>query len=130
MTRFDKRVYPAVDRADELSTRPDFAILIYPGGIADKQSGALTEDVSVTNDTPPCFIAIANDDRNGSENAIYLYQALKKAGVSAELHVYGEGGHGFGIRPGAAPHASWPARVEDWMRNRGLFTAVDATPQK
>ena len=59
---------------------------------------------------------IAHDDRNGSENAVYMYLALKKAGVNAELHVYSEGGHGFGIRPGNAPHTSWPARVEDWMK--------------
>lgn len=128
-TNFDKRVYEPVDEMDKADTRPDFVVLIYPGGIVKRNSEvpALTDDVKVTKDTPQTFIAIATDDRNGSENAVYMYLALKKAGVNAELHVYSEGGHGFGIRPGAAPHTTWPARVQDWLKARKIITQAPST---
>lgn len=131
-TNFDKRMYEPVDAMDQTGTRPDFAVLIYPGGIIDRKSGtpAVSEDVRVSKDTPPTFLSISHDDRGGSENAVDLYLALKKAGVPAELHVYGEGGHGYGIRPGNAPHASWPARVADWMGQRGLFKPAAAAAEK
>ena len=129
-TNFDKRTYDPVDEMDKADTRPDFAVLIYPGGIAQRDSAtpAVTPDVHVSKDTPQTFLSISNDDRGGSENAVYMYLALKKAGVLAELHVYGEGGHGYGIRPGKAPHASWPARVADWMTERGLFKPAAEVP--
>jgi acetyl esterase/lipase len=127
-TNFDKRMYEPVDDMDKADTRPDFAVLIYPGGIVPKRSDvpALTDDVKVSKDTPPTFLAIADNDRNGPENAVYMYLALKKAGVSAELHVYSEGGHGFGIRPGTAPHTTWPARVQDWMAFHGFLKSTKA----
>jgi acetyl esterase/lipase len=125
-TQFDTRSYPKVDAADDLSARPDLAIAIYPGGIYNRNAASpgLTPDVRPTKDTPPTFIAIATDDRNGSENGVYFYLALKNAGVNAELHVYAEGGHGFGIRPGSAPHTTWPARVEDWLRLKKFIPAA------
>lgn len=125
-TNFDTRSYPRVDAADDVSSRPDLAIAIYPGGIFNKNAAApgLTPDVHPSRDTPPTFIAIATDDRNGSENGVYLYLALKNAGVNTELHVYAEGGHGFGIRPGNAPHTTWPARVEDWLRLKKFIPAA------
>lgn len=99
------------------------AVLIYPGGIIQRDSEvpAVTPDVRVAKDTPPTFLSISHDDRGGSVNAVYLYLALKRAGVPAELHVWGEGGHGYGIRPGTAPHTTWPARAADWMTVRGLL---------
>ena len=54
------------------------------------------------------------------------YLALKRAGVPAELHVYEAGGHGFGLRPTGKNSATWPARCEDWMRDRGLIKATAA----
>lgn len=136
-TNFEKRMYDPLDDTDNASARPDFAVLIYPGGIARRggEIGMVSADVHVSKDTPPTFLSISHDDRNGSENAIYLYLALKNAGVSAELHVWSEGGHGYGIRPGSAPHASWPARVADWMAARGILkrppeTARPTSPEK
>lgn len=128
-TNFDQRKYDAIDDIDKAETRPDFAVLIYPGGIAVRgsETPAVTPDVRVSKDTPPTFLAISNDDRGGPENAVYLYLALKRVGVPAELHVYGEGGHGYGIRPGNAPHASWPARVADWMIARKILQPTAAS---
>jgi acetyl esterase/lipase len=127
-TNFDKLMYPPLDDMDKNSTRPDFALAMYPGGIAQKGGGdAVSSDVHPSKQTPPTFIMIADNDPNGSENGVYLYLALHRAGVPTELHVYGEGGHGFGIRPGTAPHTTWPARAEDWMRARGLFKPARPT---
>ena len=129
-TNFDHRMYEPVDAMDEAPTRPDFAILIYPGGIFSRDAAkpGLTPDVRVSKETPPTFLSISHDDRGGSENAVYLYLALKQAGVPAELHVFGEGGHGYGIRPGKEPHATWPARAADWMNQRGLLHPASAAP--
>jgi acetyl esterase/lipase len=112
-TNFTQLSYPPVDTVDKVSNRPDFCIVAYPGGLVKTGSSDLGKEIHVTKDTPPMFIVQANDDRVGSENSVYLYLALKEAGVPAELHIYGEGGHGFGMRPGTAPHNSWPQRCED-----------------
>lgn len=125
MTNFDKRTYEPVDEMDKTETRPDFALLIYPGGIAQRNTDvpALTEDVKISKDTPPTFLSISHDDRGGAEQAVYTYLVLKKAGVSAELHVWSEGGHGYGIRPSNAPHGNWPERAAAWMKQRGFLSA-------
>lgn len=129
MTNFDKRVYEPVDEMDKAPTRPDFAFLIYPGGIAQRNSEApaLTEDVKITKDAPPTFLSISHDDRGGAEQAVYTYLLLKRAGVPAELHVWGEGGHGYGIRPSNAPHGNWPERAAAWMKHRGYLGRGPAT---
>ena len=130
ITGFGKRMYEAIDEVDRAPTRPDFAVVIYPGGILQRANGAeapaLNPEIQVTKDAPPTFLTISHDDRGGSEQAVYLYLALKRAGVPAELHVWGEGGHGYGIRPGSAPHTTWPTRVADWMAFRGLLKPADA----
>lgn len=122
-TNFDKRSYEPIDDMDKADIRPDFAILIYPGGIApkDRSQVGLSEDVHVSKDTPPTILVMANNDPVGPENAVYMYLALKRAGVPAELHIYAEGGHGFGMHKSDAPHGSWTKRIEDWMADRGIL---------
>ncbi len=131
ITGFEQRMYAALDEIDRAPTRPDFSIIIYPGGVLQRGNGteppALNPEIRVTKGTPPTFLAISHDDRGGSEQAVYLYLALKRAGVAAELHVWGEGGHGYGIRPGTAPHTTWPARAADWMAFRGLLKPTPIT---
>jgi formylglycine-generating enzyme required for sulfatase activity/acetyl esterase/lipase len=128
-TNFDKRMYDPIDDIDKSETRPDFAALIYPGGIFARNANppGLSADVHVSKTTPPTFLDQSTDDHDGSENVVYMYLALKNAGVPAELHVFGEGGHGYGIRPGTAPHATWPARLQDWMTFRGYLKAKPAS---
>ncbi|MBI3855704.1 MAG: alpha/beta hydrolase [Planctomycetes bacterium] len=124
-TNYDRRAYDAVDDADKASCRPDFAVLIYPGGILDKQDKEkLRDQIRVTKDTPPSFLAVATDDQGSAPGTVRLYLALRAAGVPAELHIYGAGGHGFGMRKMDKPCASWPQRCEEWMRSRGLLTAA------
>ncbi|QOV92550.1 alpha/beta hydrolase [Humisphaera borealis] len=118
-TNFDKRSYQAFDDADKQSCRPDFAVIIYPGGTIVKDTFELKPEIRVSDKTPPSFIAMASDDRVNSDNCIALYNAMKKAGVPVEMHLYAKGGHGFGIRPTAGPAATWPKRCEEWMKVMG-----------
>jgi acetyl esterase/lipase len=117
-THYDKRLYPTVDAADQLSCRPDFAVIVYPGYLADSEHSFLDKlDIHPTAQTPPTFIVQAEDDPVHVENSTTYFLALKAAKVPAELHIYAEGGHGYGLRPQAKwPVTTWPNRVEDWLR--------------
>ncbi|MDY3561825.1 SMP-30/gluconolactonase/LRE family protein [Gemmata sp. JC673] len=123
-TNGDRRSYEPVDGADKLSCRPDFAVLIYPGGVVDRENKEqLAPEIRVSKDTPPCFFALAYNDNGPLDGSLKMIAALKKAGVPAELHVYSAGGHGFGMRAAEKPHATWPARCAEWMRAEGFLTA-------
>ena len=112
-TRFDKGKDTAADPVERESSRPDFAILAYPGTRA--------ENVHIRPDTPPTFLVQAYDDRIGSERSAEYFLLLKKAGVPAELHIYRHGGHGFGIRDRKIPTSTWPARLQEWMADSGYL---------
>jgi len=122
-TRFDRRVYPAVDAADQESCRPDFAVALYPGHLFDYQKSALNADVHITRDTPPTFLLHAeNDNVDGVSNSLVYFDELKNAGVPAELHLYAEGGHAFGLRQTKVPITAWPRLVETWLRTIGMIS--------
>src|SRR5262249_42309994 len=118
-TNPDKRSYETIDAIDQVSCRPDFAVLIYPGGVVKRNSTELSPEIRIGADTPPSFLVHAAND--AADNSLYMYLALRKAKVPAELHLYGSGGHGFGMRPGTKPAASWPKRCEDWLRDQGIL---------
>jgi len=121
-THFDKRLYPAVDAADQESCRPDFAIAVYPGHLwyANKAS-VLNPNVPVTSDTPPTFLLQAqNDPVDSVNNSLVYYIALKNAGVPVEMHLYAQGKHGFGLRRTELPITRWPALVETWLQTIGM----------
>jgi acetyl esterase/lipase len=124
-TNSDKRSYEPTDDADKASCRPDFAVLIYPGYLLAKDStkdkSELAPDVRVSKESPPTFFAHAGDDPVTPLSSVVMYQALKKAGVPAELHVYASGGHGFGLRPTGRPCATWPQRCAEWMKAQGIL---------
>jgi acetyl esterase/lipase len=123
-TNFDKRAYEPIDAVDQLSCRPDFGVAIYPGGVIQKGTdGELAPEIRVSKQTPPMFIAQASDDP-GSDNSVYLYLALKKAGVPVELHEYTKGGHGFGIKQTGKPSATWIDRCAEWMRSEGILSSA------
>jgi acetyl esterase/lipase len=113
--------YEPIDAIDKLSARPDFAVLIYPAYLTTPKRDALADNVTVTKQTPPMFLAHAGDDPVPAESSVLLYLALKKAGVKAELHVYDRGGHGYGLRRTGLPVADWPKRCEEWLRVQGLL---------
>jgi len=118
----EQRTYPAIDGADEVSCRPDFAILIHPGYLTLKDEGdKVAPDVKVSSNSPPTFIVMTQDDPVRVENAVFYFMALKQANVPSELHVYPTGGHGYGLRRTEHFVTTWPDRAADWMRSRGLL---------
>jgi len=116
-THFDQRLYDPIDAADGLSCRPDFAAMVYPGYLAlAEKNFAPNADIHPTDQTPPSFVVQAEDDPVHVENAVVYFLALKNAKVPAELHIYAEGGHGYGLRRTALPVTTWPLSVETWLR--------------
>ena len=104
------------DPIDRENSKPAFQALIYP---------AIPRDLKLSKETPPSFLACGENDRqNISQGLPELYLALKKAGASAELHVYAGVGHGFGLRESTrGPVAGWLARFREWMDARNLTKA-------
>ena len=118
----DTRTYRPIDDADRFSSRPNFALLIYPAYLlAEKGSSRLAPEVSVSPATPRTFLAMAMDDPIGPKNAVFYALALKKAGVPAELHLYPRGGHGYGLRKTADLVTTWPDRAAEWLQAEGLL---------
>ena len=116
-THFDQRLYGPVDASDQLSCRPDFAVIVYPGYLAiSEQNFAANPEIHVTEKTPPSFIVQAEDDPVHVENSTVYFLALKNARVPAEMHLYAQGGHGYGLRKTELPVTRWPELVETWMR--------------
>ncbi len=127
LTRYDAEVYEAVDEADRESARPDVVMLGYafnvvaprPGGtIAVSAETGRALDERVRAGLAPTFLVHAADDRTVPvANSLDMFRALTAAGVPAELHVYQEGGHGFGFSlPADHPASRWPDAFEAWLR--------------
>jgi endo-1,4-beta-xylanase len=118
-TRYDDGNLAATDPIDRPSDKPAFQVLMYPGGLTPEI------EAKVTKDTPPAFLLCGADDRDDiAQQLPQLFIALKKAGVSAELHEYAGVGHGFGLRlsqNGGLSH--WPELLLQWMDTRGLLRA-------
>jgi endo-1,4-beta-xylanase len=112
-TRFDAGNDSSSDPIDRASSRPDFAVVVYPGF----RPGTIT----VPKDAPPTFLVCADNDRSHVVTTVNLYLDLEKQGVSSEMHIYAVGGHGFGMRQSALPVASWPDRLAQWMVDRKLM---------
>lgn len=118
-THNDQPAYDVRDAVAAVSCRPDFAVLVYPGGLVDKETGKLLPAFPVTKQTPPMMMVHAANDR--PQPSIAMFQALQAAGVPAELHVYSTGGHGFGMRPSDNPCHTWPDRCADWLKVQGFL---------
>ena len=84
------------------------------------------DQIRVSKDTPPSFLVVSTDDNGSAPGPIVLFQALRAAGVAAELHVYATGGHGYGMRKMDKPCATWPLRCEEWLRSRGLLKTAES----
>ena len=113
--------YRPVDAVDTLSSRPDFAIALYPGHLC-RAGGALDPGLRVTKQTPPTFLLQAWDDPVDKIcNSTVYARALDDAGVPTEVHLFAKGGHAFGLRRNAHPVAAWPALVERWLAEIGIL---------
>lgn len=114
-------VYAPVDAIDRVSSRPDFAIALYPGHLC-REGGTLDPGIHVTRDTPPTFLLQAWDDPvDDICNSTVYARALDAAGVQAEVHLFAKGGHAFGLRQTPHPLAIWPSLVEKWLAERAIL---------
>jgi acetyl esterase/lipase len=142
-THFDGGEARASDPIDRVSSRPDFLVLCYPvvsftsfvhqgskrNLLGDNPDAKLVESLSnetqVTAQTPPTFLFHTNADTGvPAENSIMFFMALRKAGVPAEIHIYEKGPHGVGLAQTDEALSSWPARLADWLRGRGLLNSA------
>ncbi len=134
-THFDAGDSAAADAIDHASSRPDFLILCYPvislaapythTGSRDKLLGktpdpdllrSLSNETQVTRETPPTFLFHTDEDTSvPAENSLVFYEALRKAGVPAELHIYRKGGHGTGLAQDIPGTCDWPDRCQTWI---------------
>jgi len=112
--------YPVT--AGEPSCRPDFGILVYPAYLAAPDRQRDRPQIRSEQKPGPVFLVHAADDQLGPENSIEFFLDLKRAGVPGELHVYQQGGHGFGMLKRGQPVHDWPARCAEWMRVQGWLT--------
>ena len=113
-TRYDDAGGQPGDEIDRESPKPAFQALIYP---------AIPREMRLSKETPPAFLACGeNDRRNIAQGLPELYLAMKRAGASAELHVYAGVGHGFGVRESArGAVAGWVARFREWLDTPGVL---------
>ncbi|MCI0459232.1 MAG: alpha/beta hydrolase [Gemmataceae bacterium] len=140
-TQFDDGKKDAADPIDREGCRPDFLVLVYPvitltgpyahngsrnnllGKDADpKLVESLCNEKRVTGRTPPTFLVHTTEDTGvPPENSLLFYQALRKAKVPAELHVYEKGRHGLGLGPKEMAFSSWPERCAAWLKARKIL---------
>lgn len=128
LLRPDALTYEALDGADRLSPRPDFAGFVYPGlhTITQPDGKTVPLESLVNHATPPCFILHAADDQSVPvAGSLSLFSALKAANVPAEMHIFDEGGHGFGIRLVAGkPAEAWPDLFLRWGEQHHFFRGL------
>ena len=121
-TSFDKRTYEPIDDVDQISCRPDFSIPVYSGYFKAKDKDELAAGLRIPTNTPPVFLVHGGDDIvSPPENSVLMYLALKRAGVPAELHVFANTTHDFGVRTNDHPHSKWTACCVDWLRDGGFL---------
>lgn len=112
-TRFDAGKPDASDPIDRISSRPDFAVDVYPGF----PEGMIT----VPKDAPQTFLVCADDDPTHVVTTVKLYLDLERQKVSTEMHIYASGKHGFAMNKTSLPVATWPDRLYEWMIDRQIL---------
>ena len=121
-TSFEKRTYEPIDDVDKISCRPDFAIPVYSGYLKAKDKDEIAPGIHIPGGTPPVFLVHGGDDIiSPPEHSVLMYLALKRAGVAAELHVYANTTHDFGVRTNAHPYSTWTQTCANWLRHQGLI---------
>ncbi|GAA5482775.1 hypothetical protein Hsar01_01999 [Haloferula sargassicola] len=135
-TKFDEAFdQETKDKIDQLSCRPDFAVLVYPvismGDITHQGSRrrlagpdpskelleALSTERQVSEKAPPCFLLTTSDDMVDCRNSLRFAEACKAHGVPVALHMFEQGGHGYGLH-GNGNLAVWPELLEAWLKAR------------
>jgi acetyl esterase/lipase len=124
--------YEPIDAIDKVSCRPDFAVGCCSGYLKIKDRDEIRPDLRIPPDTPPIFLAHASDDKESyggsiAEHSAFMYVALKRAGIPAELHIFATGDHDFGVRQNDKLPSSWPRLCITWLRSQGLLKP-DSSP--
>jgi len=132
-TRFDLGKPDSTDPIEKFSCRPDFMLLLYPvitfneefGHMGSRNNllgaGKYSNELQVTAQTPPTFMILADDDTAvPSRNSVEFYLALKKHKIPAEMHIFRQGGHGFGMNKKNLPVDQWPNLFAQWMKAQGI----------
>jgi acetyl esterase/lipase len=128
-TNFEQRLYEPIDAIDEISSRPDFAVLCYSGYLKAKDKDEIRPGLRIPANMPPILLAHASDDNESyggsiAENSVFMYLALKRAGIPTELHIYATGDHDFGVRQNEKLPSSWPQLCVNWLRSQGLLKPI------
>jgi acetyl esterase/lipase len=124
LTRYDARTYDPADAADALSARPDMCVLGYAAMAMGSQAAARPAlNGRVVEGMAPTFVFQAADDQTVRlPNSLSIFAALQAAKIPSELHIYQEGGHGFGFSlPPELPGSRWPQAWEAWARRIGFM---------
>lgn len=114
-TQCTEKTYEPVDVTDELSAKPDFALLIYPAYLDQGINNSLTPDLTVDSKTPSMFLFQTADDPYGN-SALVMAGALRDQKVPVELHFMPAGDHGYGVRPGNPAAELWPLLAAAWLK--------------
>ncbi len=110
------------EEVDQHSPVPDFGILVYPAYLkSEEDPNKLVKEVSVDEKTPPSFVVVAHGDKKFVEGSALYYLAMQRAGRECELHIYGKGGHGFGMKKIPQRVGEWTTQAGDWMREMGYL---------
>lgn len=113
-SNYNTESYPKTDAIDELSSRPDFALLLYPAYLDEGEDNRLSTNITLPENMPPLFIFGTLDDPL-SNGFLVVAQALKKKKIPFEMHLLPEGGHGYGMRKGNPAAEKWPQFAEKWL---------------
>lgn len=135
-TRFDSGNQNSASKVDQMSSRPDFMLLLYPvislkeewvhagsrRSLLGEQNlnyelvAHYSNELHVSEETPPSFLVLADNDRTVvPQHSVMFYMALKERGIPAEMHIFQEGGHGFGMRRNNLPADDWPNLFLKWL---------------
>jgi acetyl esterase/lipase len=140
-TVFDLGNDKSTDPVEKMSCRPDFMLLLYPVISFDESTGHMgsrknligegndwnlakqySNELNVTKDTPPTFLVLADDDKTvNPQNSVDFYLALKKYKIPAEMHIFQEGGHGFGMTKKNLPVDQWPDLFYNWLKAQKII---------
>ena len=128
---FEKRTYEPIDDIDKVSCRPDFAIAVYSGYLKAKDKDELAPGLRIPARTPPVFLVHGGADIiSPPEHSVFMYLALKRAGIPAELHVYAGAAHDFGVRKLDHPCSTWTARLHGLAAEPGFLGPSRESPEE
>lgn len=115
-TRYNEATYKAQDAKDKLSSKPNFAMLIYPAYLDKGENRSLTPELKIDDNTPPMFLFATADDAHAN-SALVMATALRDNKIPVSLHLLPKGGHGYGLRNGNPAGETWPELAETWLKS-------------